>query len=105
MIWLALVPLAAAAALFWFRLRVRRVREFALLLHRAGQAEESGHLTDACAALDTAEQRAARLGRALEAGAARAVGVARARLAFKQGDLDRSATLTYELLQQARAAT
>ena len=104
--WLALFSLLTlTAAVFWARKRLRAARELAGALHRCGIAEQRGDLEAAEAALDCAQDAIPQCSRVLRPAAARAVATQRARLLYKLGDLDASATLTYEQLQQARAVT
>ncbi len=105
LVWLALIPAGACVVFLSVRRRVQRVRDFARWLGKVNVAESVGDLVAAETALEKADQSATCLGKALRPGAARAVQMLRARLRYKQGNLEESAALTYELLQQARAAT
>ena len=106
MIWIAAAIVAVVTAVaYWARRRFVAVRAFARLLHEAAVQESQGNLAAADAALAKAANKAEGFSRMMKPPAMRAVSLQRVRLSYRKGDLDTAATLTYELLQQARAST
>lgn len=97
------VALLATAAIVWLSKRFRLARHWNKIYTEAAKARQSGDLAAAERLLQQAEAFATAQSGALWRMRIRAGQSAMAKVLYRAGQLDRSAELTFEQLQQARA--
>lgn len=99
------VALLAVAAWLWLRGRGRGARQWASLFAQAAQAERSGDLDAAERLLRDADAFAATQSGLLWNARRNATKYPMAQVLYRSGQLQRSAELAFDQLQEARAVT
>ncbi len=94
-----------SAVLLWMRWRFHISKQWAKFYTAASQAEQRGDLSGAEASLAEADAFAERKGGLLRKSRLKLTKAPLARILFKRGQLERSAALTFEVLQELQCSS